>query len=179
MRPKHSRWSKYCLQIHPDHQEARQAMNLIRRNQSLPKPERLRGATGPIRMAEIRQMEKTSPGRKKPGPCFLKRVKKALVRLASVLFDSPDENLHRYPPTQQSKRRFNHHAWKPDRSRWIALPRLASSFMSDRPLMPTVEMMIKQAAEELSRAIEAGFNEPRRVFLSWAHYKWGKRPIPP
>lgn len=161
--PKAQQVVEYCLQIHPDHQEARQAMNLIRRNQSLPKPERLRGATGPIRMAEIRQMEKPAQEEKSQDPVSEAR-QKALVRLASVLFDSPDETFTviRQPSSRKGVSTITRGTG----------PLSLDSSTQTRIILYVGQAIDahsrnddKQAAEELSRAIEAGFNEPAAFFI--------------
>jgi tetratricopeptide (TPR) repeat protein len=47
--------------IAPDNLEVQQALELVRNNKTLPKPVRQRGATGPLRMAAVRDMG-NSPG---------------------------------------------------------------------------------------------------------------------
>jgi tetratricopeptide (TPR) repeat protein len=81
--------------LDPDNNEARQALELVRNNKTLPKPVRQRGATGPLRMAAVREMEEIPPeiaklGKEGPDPISEAR-QKALTALAGLLFDfTPD-----------------------------------------------------------------------------------------
>lgn len=81
--------------LDPNNEEAKQALELVRNNKTLPKPVRQRGSTGPLRMAAVRKMDQIPPeiaklGQKGPDPISEAR-QKALTALAGLLFDfTPD-----------------------------------------------------------------------------------------
>ncbi|MCB2178636.1 tetratricopeptide repeat protein [bacterium] len=87
-----------AVKIAPENMEARQALELVRSNKTLPKPVRQRGATGPLRMAAVREMEvqpnleNTSIARQGPDPITEAR-QKALTDLAGLLFDVSTDDL--------------------------------------------------------------------------------------
>jgi tetratricopeptide (TPR) repeat protein len=84
---------EYALKVMPDNQEIRLALSMVRSNQPLPRPNRLRGGTGPVRMAQIRDMDgDLGPAvGSQPDPITETR-QKAMVQLASLLFDQAEEN---------------------------------------------------------------------------------------
>ena len=80
-----------ALQLMPASPEARQAAALLRTGQLLPKPVRSKGGTGPIRMAQVRELEK--PREATPGLDPIAEARqKALTQLAEILFDYSDES---------------------------------------------------------------------------------------
>ncbi|HKZ44806.1 MAG TPA: tetratricopeptide repeat protein [Anaerolineales bacterium] len=74
------------LELDPKHPEAINAKNLLMNGETLPEPSRLKGGTGPLRMADIRQMEKSTDDKNKLDP-ISEAVKTALTRMASALFE--------------------------------------------------------------------------------------------
>ncbi|MGD8455919.1 MAG: tetratricopeptide repeat protein [Anaerolineales bacterium] len=79
--------------LDPTNKEARQALELVKSNKTLPKPVRQRGSTGPLRMAAVREMSQIPPeavkiGQTAPDPIAEGR-QKALTALAGLLFDFP------------------------------------------------------------------------------------------
>ena len=91
----------YCLQIAPDHAEAKQARAALRRNQPLPKPTRPRGFTGPLRMAEV--LKKEEPKSQVPDaqdPIHEAR-QKAIVLLANLLFEQAEGENYTQAPTRR------------------------------------------------------------------------------
>ncbi|MCE1253738.1 MAG: tetratricopeptide repeat protein [Anaerolineae bacterium] len=154
---------EYCLQLNPESQDAHQALNSIKRNQSLPKPERLRGATGPILMAEIRQMEKPDPREKYIDPVSEAR-QKSMVRLASMLFDSADDSLNIIK--------------QPGNRKGVStITRGTGALSLDNSVQTRILLHVgqaidaqsrnddKQAVENLEHAIDLGLNEPAAYFL--------------
>ncbi len=87
-----------AVTIAPDHAEALRALELVRANKTLPKPVRQRGATGPLRMAAVREMsgemphEITNISREGPDPIAEAR-QSALTALAGLLFDVSADDL--------------------------------------------------------------------------------------
>jgi tetratricopeptide (TPR) repeat protein len=82
-----------AVSIDPSNNEAKQALELVKNNKTLPKPVRQRGSTGPLRMAAVLEMSKIPPeavkiGQTAPDPISEAR-QKALTALAGLLFDFP------------------------------------------------------------------------------------------
>jgi tetratricopeptide (TPR) repeat protein len=80
----------HAAQLMPNSPAVKQAQALLRTNQMLPKPVRPKGGTGPIRMAQVKQLEPPRPTYSEPDPISEAR-QKALTRLASILFDYSEE----------------------------------------------------------------------------------------
>jgi tetratricopeptide (TPR) repeat protein len=72
-----------ALHILPDSPEAREAQTMLKNGQLLPKPMRPQGGTGPLRMAQVRQMESPKAADTGLDPVVEGR-KKALTRLAEM-----------------------------------------------------------------------------------------------
>ncbi len=78
-----------ALRLVPNNPEARQAQTMLKSGQLLPKPMRSKGGTGPLRMAQVKQLE--SPKNADTGLDPVAEARKhALTRLAEVLFDFSD-----------------------------------------------------------------------------------------
>jgi tetratricopeptide (TPR) repeat protein len=86
-----------ALSLLPNSLEVKQAQTLLNTGQLLPKPIRGKGGTGPIRMAQVKQLQKpkTSSGL---DPIAEAR-QKALTQLAELLFEYSDDN----PSAQERK----------------------------------------------------------------------------
>jgi tetratricopeptide (TPR) repeat protein len=83
---------EHALQVMPTNQEVRLALSMLRSNQLLPRPARPRGGTGPVRMANIRQMEDQNEGEGENEPDPISEARqKAMVQLAGLLFDQAEE----------------------------------------------------------------------------------------
>jgi tetratricopeptide (TPR) repeat protein len=80
----------YALQIMPENTEAQQAAAMLRSNQPLRKPSRPRGGTGPVRMAEVRQLEPPKESEEKTPDPITEARQIALVQLAALLFDQAE-----------------------------------------------------------------------------------------
>ncbi|HET9906636.1 MAG TPA: tetratricopeptide repeat protein, partial [Anaerolineales bacterium] len=76
-----------ALQILPESAEAAQAQTLLRTGQLLPKPLRPKGGTGPIAMAQVKQLEKPKQEADSGLDPIAEARKKALTRLAEILFE--------------------------------------------------------------------------------------------
>lgn len=81
-----------ALSLVPNSSEVKQAQTLLRTGQLLPKPLRAKGGTGPIRMAQVKQLQEP----KKKSAATLDPIaearQKALTQLAEVLFDLSDDS---------------------------------------------------------------------------------------
>ena len=149
-----------ALQIAPDSTEAKQAQNILRSGQLLPKPLRPKGGTGPIAMAQVKQLDKPKKQADSGLDPIAEARQKALTRLAEILFEySSDDGA-----SQQARRGLN------------ALMRGTGQLSLQQNEQAKVVLHLgaaidaqskgkdAQAADELEHALEAGFNHPALFF---------------
>jgi tetratricopeptide (TPR) repeat protein len=86
-----------ALSLSPNSPEAKQAQALLNTGQLLPKPMRGKGATGPIRMAQVKQLQK--PKASSGLDPIAEARQKALTQLAELLFEYSDDS----PSAQERK----------------------------------------------------------------------------
>jgi tetratricopeptide (TPR) repeat protein len=138
-------------QILPSSPEVKQAQSLLKTGQLLPKPLRGKGGTGPIRMAQVKELQHPQKAASGLDPVAEAR-QKALTQLAELLFEYSDEN-----PSAQERRGLaaivkgtGHLALQQTEQTKVVLH-----------LGQAIDAQTKgqdaQAAEELDRALEAGF----------------------
>jgi tetratricopeptide (TPR) repeat protein len=149
-----------ALKIMPESADARQAQTLLRSGQLLPKPIRPKGGTGPIAMAQVKQLDQP----KKQADSGLDPVaearQKALTRLAEILFDYTTDD----GAAVQQRRGLQ------ALMRGTGQLSLQSSEQTKVVLHlgQAIDAQTKgndgQAAEELEHALEAGFNHPALYF---------------
>src|SRR5215217_1095810 len=145
-----------ALQLIPDSEEAKQALSVLRGEPSLPKPLRTKGATGPIAMAQVKELDRPRKETDSGLDPIAEARQKALTRLAEILFEySTDDG-----QTQQVRRGLQ------------ALMRGTGQLSMQSSEQTKVVMHLgqaidaqtknneNQAAEELEHALEAGFNHP-------------------
>ena len=149
-----------ALQILPESAEAAQAQTLLRTGQLLPKPLRPKGGTGPIAMAQVKQLEKPKKEADSGLDPISEARKKALTRLAEILFEYTTDD----GATQQQRRGLQ------------ALMRGTGQLSMQSSEQTKVVMHLgqaidaqskgneSQASEELEHALEAGFNHPALYF---------------
>jgi tetratricopeptide (TPR) repeat protein len=148
-----------ALALMPENQEARQALTLLKSGQLLPKPVRQKGGTGPIRMAQVKQLDApTRPISSSMDPVAEAR-QRSLTRLAEALFEYNDEG-----PAAQERRGLQ------------ALMRGTGQLSLQQAEQTKVVLHLgqaidsqtknqdMQAAEELEKAIEAGFKHSSAYF---------------
>ncbi|GER79470.1 MAG: hypothetical protein JETCAE02_07300 [Anaerolineaceae bacterium] len=148
-----------ALTLSPESPEAKQAQLLFKSGQLLPRPVRQKGATGPIRMAQVRELE--SPAR--PVSSGLDPVaearQKALTRLAEALFEYNDES-----PAAQERRGLQAIM----RGTGQLSLQHAEQTRVVMHLGQAIDLQTKnqdlQAADELEKALEAGFKHPSVYF---------------
>lgn len=141
-----------ALQLMPASAEARQAQSLLNTGQLLPQPVRTKGGTGPLRMAKIRQLqEPANPEAAELDP-VAEATQKALTKLAEILFDYSDDS-----PAGQERRGLS------------AIVKGTGQLSLQHSEQTKVVMHLGQAidsqtkgqeaaaADELERALEAGF----------------------
>jgi len=149
-----------ALQIMPESAEAKQAQTLLRSGQLLPKPLRPKGGTGPIAMAQVKQLDQPRQQADSGLDPIAESRQKALTRLAEILFDySTDDG-----STVQARRGLQ------------ALMRGTGQLSLHQSEQMKVVLHLgqaidaqskgneSQAAEELEHALEAGFNHPALYF---------------
>ncbi len=151
-----------ALQIAPDNEKALDALELVRSNKTLPKPQRVRGATGALRMAAVREMEEadqqddlTDIAQKGPDPVAEAR-QAALTELAGLLFEFSMDDFGDPEQTLSGlKSMFG-------RSREGELEELS------KHLGAAIDYQTRQenneAAKELKRAIDMGLDIPAANF---------------
>ena len=149
-----------ALQLIPESEEARQALAILRAGQLLPKPLRPKGATGPIAMAQVKQLDQPKKETDSGLDPIAEARQKALTRLAEILFEySTDDG-----QAVQARRGLQ------------ALMRGTGQLSMQSSEQTKVVMHLgqaidaqtknneNQAAEELEHALEAGFNHPALYF---------------
>lgn len=153
----------YALKLIPGSAEATQALQMLKTGQPMPKPLRPRGGTGPMRMAEVKQLESPQQINQPPSMDAITETRqRALIQLAELLFDTPEEFSGTEIPS--SRRGIN------------ALMRGTGELVLDPSTRTRVLLHIgqaiesqtmgqeKQAAEELERAYDLGFSHPALYF---------------
>ena len=148
-----------ALQLMPASPEARQAQSLLRTGQLLPKPVRIKGGTGPIRMMQVKQLQEPRQNTSGLDPLTEAR-QKALSQLAEILFDYSDES-----PASQQRRGL---AAIVRGTGQLALQQ-AEQTKVVLHLGQAIDALTRnndaQAAEELDRALDAGCNHPSLYFM--------------
>jgi tetratricopeptide (TPR) repeat protein len=152
----------------PNSVEVKQAQTLLKTGQLLPKPIRAKGGTGPIRMAQVKQLE-TQPRMKTASGMdpIAEARQKALTQLAELLFDFSDES----GPAAQ------------DRKGISAIMRGTGSISAQSEQVKVVLHLGQAidaqskgndtlAAEEMEAALNAGFTSSSLYFnLGYLRYK--------
>jgi tetratricopeptide (TPR) repeat protein len=146
-----------ALKLSPNSQEARQAQSILNSGQLLPKPMRPQGGTGPLRSAQVKQIPAPKSSDSGLDP-VADTARKALARLAEVLFELSD-SLGDAAPSK--------------RGNMQSIVRGTTGSLNLKPNDPTrIVLHIGQAvdaqtkgqndlaAEELDKAMAAGFNDP-------------------
>ncbi len=146
-----------ALSILPNDLEARQAQTLFKTGQLLPKPLRGKGGTGPIRMAQVKQLQK--PKASSGLDPIAEARQKALTQLAELLFEFSDDS-----PTAQERKGLS------------AIMKGTGGLSLQQSEQTKVIMHLglaidaqtkgneTQAAEEFESALEAGFKHPSLYF---------------
>lgn len=139
-----------ALSLLPNSVEVKQAQSLLNAGQLLPKPLRGKGGTGPIRMSQVKELEK--PKSTSGLDPVAEARQKALTQLAELLFEFSDDN-----PTSQERKGLS------------AIMRGTGGLSLQQSeqtkvimhLGTAIDMQTKgneaQAAEEFESALEAGF----------------------
>lgn len=152
--------------ILPTSSEIKQAQTLLKNGQLLPKPVRGKGGTGPIRMAQVKQLQEPQKLSSGMDPVAEAR-QKALTHLAELLFEYSDDS-----PAAQERRGL---AAIVKGTGGVSLQQ-AEQAKVILHLGQAIDAQSKgnnaQAAEEMEVALEAGFNNPALYFnLGYLRFK--------
>jgi tetratricopeptide (TPR) repeat protein len=144
--------------ILPSSPAVKQAQTLLKTGQLLPKPLRGKGGTGPIRMAQVKQLQQPQKAASGLDPVAEAR-QKALTQLAELLFEYSDES-----PAAQERRGLS------------AIMKGTGALSMQHSEQTKVILHLgqaidaqskgrdAQAAEEMEHASEAGFKHPALYF---------------
>lgn len=144
----------------PNSPEVKQAQTLLKTGQLLPKPVRGKGGTGPIRMAQVKELQKPLASRAASGLDPIAEARqKALTQLAELLFEYSDDS-----PAAQERRGLS------------AIMKGTGGLSMQHAEQTKVILHLgqaidsqskgneSQAAEEMEGALEAGFKHPALYF---------------
>ena len=146
-----------AMKLSPDSAEAKQAYGLLRSGQMLPKPVRPRGGTGPLKMAQVKQLESPKKSTDSTLDPIAEARQKALKMIAEVMFELTDES------AEAQQRRGLQTLM---RGTGMLNQNQQSRIMLH--LSQAIDSQTKnhdaQAAEELEHALDAGFTLPAVYF---------------
>jgi tetratricopeptide (TPR) repeat protein len=149
-----------ALRLNPSSPEARQAQNMLKSGQPLPKPMRSQGGTGILRTAEVKQLASPKVADTGLDP-IAEANKKALSRLAEVLFDLSDDVSELPSSRGGSMTAIVRGTGQPEvkkSERATIVSHIGQAIESQ------TSGQEDQAIEELEKAIEAGFKDPAAYF---------------
>jgi len=148
-----------ALQLMPHSPEAKQAHALLKSGQLLPKPVRQKGGTGPIRMSQVKQLDApTRPVSSGMDPLMEAR-QKALTRLAEALFEYSDES-----PAALERRGLQAIVRGTGQLSLQQAEQTRVVLHLGQAIDSQTKNQELQAAEELEKAIEAGFKHSAAYF---------------
>lgn len=149
-----------ALQVLPESAEAKQAQTILRSGQLLPKPLRPKGGTGPIAMAQVKQLDTRKQEADSGLDPIAEARQNALTRLAELLFEySSDDgaSVQQRRGLQALMRGTGQLSMQQSEQTKVVLH-----------LGQAIDAQTKdndaQAAEELEHALEAGFDHPALYF---------------
>jgi len=148
-----------ALQLIPTNPEVHQAQTLLKTGQLLPKPVRGKGGTGPIRMAQIKLLREPKQAASGLDPMAEAR-QKALSQLAEILFEYSDEN-----PASQERRGLAAIMKGTGQLSMQNAEQAKVVLHLGQAIDALTRNQDAQAAEELDRALEAGFGHASLYFL--------------
>src|SRR5512141_2793167 len=149
-----------ALKINPESAEAKQAQTLLRAGQLLPKPLRPKGGTGPIAMAQVKQLDAPKKQTDSGLDPVAEARQKALTRLAEILFEYTTDDgtaVQARRGLQALMRGTGQLSMQSSEQTKVVL-HLGAAIDSQSKGKDV------NAAEELEHALEAGFNHPALYF---------------
>ena len=159
---------QYSLQLSPSNADAKRSLEMLQKGQNLPIPSRRKGGTGPVRMAQVRQLENTGEAEvQEAAPAHYDPITetrlKALKEMASLLFDQNEENLA--SSGQVSRRGFP----ALNRGTGGLSPEMAERSQIQFHLSQAVDFQTsgqdEQATSELKTAIDLGLNQSASYYV--------------
>jgi len=147
-----------ALQLMPQSVEARQALTLLKTGQLLPKPLRGKGSTGPIRMAQVKQLNQPKEAFLGMDPVAEAR-QKAMTQLAELLFDYSDES-----PAAEQRRGLTAIVKGTGQLAMQKAEQTKVVLHLSQAIDAQTNGRDAQAAEELERASDAGFKHASLFF---------------
>jgi tetratricopeptide (TPR) repeat protein len=149
-----------ALQLMPNNQAAKQAQTLLKSGQLLPKPMRPKGGTGPIRMAQVKQLESPKEPKESGLDPVAEARQKALTVLAEVLFEYSDDS----GSIAQERRGMQSIVEGAGQVSLEQAEQTKIVLHLGQAIDSQTKGQDEQAAEELERALEAGFSHPALYF---------------
>jgi tetratricopeptide (TPR) repeat protein len=148
-----------ALKMAPASAEAKQAHNLLRAGQLLPKPMRPRGGTAPLMMSQVKKLSPpTAPVESSMDPISEAR-QNALTTLAEVLFDYSDES-----PSAQTRRGLSAIVKGTGQLSLHQAEQTKIVLHLGQAIDAQTKAQESLAADELEGALEAGFDHPALYF---------------
>lgn len=149
-----------ALSLMPNSPEVKQAKDLLNTGQLLPKPIRGKGGTGPIRMAQVKQLQKPATRTSSGLDPVAEARQKALTQLAELLFEFSDDS-----PTAQERRGISLIMKGTGGLSFQQSEQTKSILHLGQAIDSQSKGNDSQAAEELEGALEAGFKHPSLYFM--------------
>lgn len=149
-----------ALQINAESAEAKQAQTLLRTGQLLPKPLRPKGGTGPIAMAQVKQLDAPKKRADSGLDPVAEARQKALTRLAEILFEYTSDD----GAQVQTRRGLQALMRGTGKLSMESSEQTKVVLHLGQAIDAQTKDNLNQAAEELEYALEAGFNHPALYF---------------
>jgi tetratricopeptide (TPR) repeat protein len=153
--------------ILPNSPEVKQAQTLLKNGQMLPKPIRGKGGTGPIRMSQVKQLQQPEKTKVASGLDPIAEARqKALTQLAELLFEFTDDSAAQERRGLSSIMKGTGGLSLQQNDQVKVIMYLSQAIDAQSKGNDT------QAAEEMERAIEAGFSHASLYFnLGYLRFK--------
>ena len=149
-----------ALKLAPHNAEARQAETMLKNGQLLPRPMHHQGGTGALRMAQVKQLEPPKPSDSDLDP-VAEASKLAITRLAEVLFDLSDDSGGSSSSSRRGMQSIVHGTGElnfKQNERNKIMQHIGQAIDAQS------KERIDLAAEELEKALAAGFTDPSLYF---------------
>ena len=149
-----------ALKLAPHNAEARQAETMLKNGQLLPRPMHHQGGTGALRMAQVKQLEPPKPSDSDLDP-VAEASKLAITRLAEVLFDLSDDSGGNSSSSRRGMQSIVHGTGElnfKQNERNKIMQHIGQAIDAQS------KERIDLAAEELEKALAAGFTDPSLYF---------------
>jgi len=143
----------------PDSPEIKQAQTQLKTGQLLPKPIRGKGGTGPIRMAQVKELQKPAKVASGLDPIAEAR-QKALTTLAELLFEYSDDS-----PAAQERRGLSAIMKGTGGLSMQSAEQTKVILHLGQAIDAQSKGRDSQAAEEMEKALDAGFNHSSLYFM--------------